>query len=226
MLADFYNHSESPDQVVANDRWGVDEHGCYHGDYYTPERKVVETRYRKKWETCDSLDPYSWGYRARTKEKEYMTVSKIIAYLADIVSKNGNFLLNIGPMADGTIPDVQRERLLGVGQWLKVNSEAIFNTRPWDIAEGFTSEGISVRFTQNRDNLYALLLGTPHSHQVTIKGIRLNNNDTVIHLLGHKGALKWKQEGYKCIDLTIFLPGNLPESPAHAFKITPQPHEV
>ena len=67
------------------------------------------------WETCDALDPTSWGYNRRTPDEQYMTTNELVDYLADIVSKGGNLLINIGPKADGTIPEVMQDRLLGIG---------------------------------------------------------------------------------------------------------------
>ena len=222
VLAYFYNHSEQPDQVVANDRWGVGEGGRFHGDYYTPERQRLEAIREEKWETCDALDPHSWGYNARLKDKEYMTVDDAVHCLVDIVSKNGNFLLNVGPMADGTIPQGQQERLLGLGQWLEVNGEAIFDTRPWVTAEGSTDEGMSLRFTQDDDSVYALVLGTPKGNSVAIEGLEAEEGSAV-HLLGHPSPLTWKQKGR---NLTVMLPDELPESPSQALKITPKPRKV
>ena len=75
-----------------------------------------------------------------------LSAEALVKMFVDIVSKNGNLLLNIGPMADGTIPNLQMERLKGLGAWLAVNGEGIFGTRPWQISEGTTREVISLRF--------------------------------------------------------------------------------
>jgi alpha-L-fucosidase len=70
--------------------------------------------------------------------------------LVDIVSKNGNLLLDVGPEADGTIPSVQMDRLETLGAWLAQNGEGIYGSRPWKRAEGETAEGLKVRFTAMR----------------------------------------------------------------------------
>ena len=220
VLAYFYNHSEQPEEVVANDRWGIGEDGRFHGDYYTPEREKLEAIREEKWEECDSLDPHSWGYNARCADKDYMTVHDAVHYLVDVVSKNGNLLLNIGPMADGTIPQIQQDRLLGVGRWLEVNGEAIYDTRPWVAAEGSTREGLSLRFTQKGDSLYAHVLGTPDRRQMTAQALCAEEGST-IQLLGHPNALTWRQEGR---DLVVVLPDGLAESPCQVLRVTPQPH--
>jgi alpha-L-fucosidase len=213
ILAYFYNHSDDPDQVVANDRWGVDEHGQHHGDYYTPERQVVETIREEKWETCDSLDPNSWGYNARLKEEEYMTVKEAVSYLVDIVSKNGNLLLNIGPKADGTIPEVMKQRLLGIGRWLDVNGEAIYGTDYWHtFGEG------NVRFTRRGDNiLYAIALDWP-GEKLVIESLNDLQESKIkaVKMLGVDKELKWSldKEG-----LSINTPNRGACENAYTFKI-------
>jgi len=211
VLAYFYNHSPEPDQVLANDRWGVDKDGKHHGDYYTPERKGIEDIRHEKWETCDSLDPTSWGYNCRLKDEDYMSADKAVSFLVDIVSKNGNLLLNIGPKADGTIPQVMQERLLEIGQWLRINGEAIYATRPWKV---YGED--NVRFTAKDKALYAICLEWPEE---TLKLKSLADvMDTVkgVVLLGSQEKIEWScgQEG-----LVVKTPSKKPCRYAYAFKI-------
>jgi len=143
----------------------------------------------------------------------------------DVVSKNGNLLLNVGPMADGTIPELQRERLLGLGKWLSVNGESIFGTRPWVTAEGRTVESRDrgepndVRFTQCGDSLYAVLIETPSVLEVELDGL-LAEEGTTVTLLGQEEPFDWEQWDEA---LTVMLPAKLSGAPAYAFRITPRP---
>jgi alpha-L-fucosidase len=134
----------------------------------------------------------------------------------DIVSKNGNLLLNIGPQPNGKIPDLQKKVLLELGEWLNSNGEAIFETRPWRFAEGITQEGLQVRFTHKNEILYAIILGKPQNDIIVIKNIGVNNVLNV-ELLGYKGKIEWdlKEE-----DLLISFPKKIIDSSAVSFKIS------
>ena len=115
-----------------------------------------------KWEECRGLGR-SFGYNRAEGEAETIAPDELIYLLVDIVSKNGNLLLDVGPEADGTIPPVQMTRLQALGAWLDLNGDAIYGTHHWKPAVGQTSEGIQVRFTQKDSTVYATLLGQPGS---------------------------------------------------------------
>jgi alpha-L-fucosidase len=148
-----------------------------------------------------------------------LSVDELVHTLVDVVSKNGNLLLDVGPADDGSISKLQLERLHGLGDWLAVNGEAIFGTRPWIRAEGHSSDGIAVRFTSKPDALYAVLLGRPQSPRVVISSLKLAPT-AHIELLGIDDELTWEQEGP---DVRIVLPHESAGAHAWVFKITPKP---
>ncbi|OQV20299.1 Alpha-L-fucosidase [Hypsibius exemplaris] len=130
-LAWLYNDSPVKNTVLVNDRWG-NGMACNHGGYYTCQDKynpgVLQP---KKWENCMTLDDQSWGYRRNIREIDVLPMADLIGMLAATVSCGGNFLLNIGPSGDGTIPAIFQERLRQLGQWMDINGEAIYKTVPW-----------------------------------------------------------------------------------------------
>lgn len=192
-----------------------------HFDFETPEYTSFSEIRTKKWESCRGIGA-SFGYNQIEGPEQYQTVEGLVRLLVDIVSKNGNLLLNIGPTAEGKIPELQRERLLGLGEWLRVNGEAIFDTRPWRTAESTTDGGIPVRFTQQGDALYATLLDMPSGRQIEIAGLRAAPA-TTIHLLGASTPCAWSQSER---GLSVHLPEKFAQSPAYAFKITPLPEAL
>lgn len=189
-----------------------------HCDYVTPEYRVFEDISRKKWEACRGLGT-SFGYNRNEPDGDLLTTEELIHSFVDIVSKNGNLLINVGPKADGTIPDVQRERLEGLGAWLAVNGEAIYDTRPWVTAEGKTTARKSIRFTQKENALFAIILDSTMTAEISIESLQCAP-EAKIYLLGHENPLEWRQDGTQ---VRVTLPGSLPDSPARAFKIVPQP---
>jgi alpha-L-fucosidase len=187
-----------------------------HADFRTPEYASFRQIARTKWETCRGIG-YSFCYNRAETDAHMIDPTALVHMFADIVSKNGNLLLNVGPMADGTIPEIQRSRLRALGAWLKINGEAIFDTRPWLRAEGATGDGTQVRFTRRGETLYAILLGTPPGEQIKLNGLSAPAG-AAVNLLGRAGALAWAQEEGA---LAVTLPERLPDAPAHALRIAP-----
>lgn len=219
LIAYYLNHAKDPAKVTINDRCGSD---CRHkhGDFWTPEYKKKFTLVKHKWELCRGIGT-SFGYNRIEGEKDYMSTGSLIKLLVDVVSKNGNLLLDIGPMADGTIPEIQVRRLRGIGDWLKVNNEAIYGASPWVTAEETTLEGINVRFTRKESNLYVMLLEKPEE-KITLKLLQVQRGAT-IKVLGSDKKLKWEQ---KENNLIIELPSELPGAQVYTLKITPEPWKL
>jgi alpha-L-fucosidase len=206
IMAEYYN--AIPDGVI-DDRFGVQ-----HSDFKSPEYQTLDKISPTKWEECRGIGR-SFGYNRAEGEAETIAPDELIYLLVDIVSKNGNLLLDVGPEADGTIPAVQMQRLQALGAWLKQNGEAIYGTHPWTRAEGETAEGIRVRFTQTNSAIYATLLGKPKTGVVTVKSLSPQAG-TQIFLLGSPRPLSWSQQGG---DIRITLPETLPGGHAYVLKI-------
>jgi alpha-L-fucosidase len=158
------------------------------------------------WQTDTSISNKSWGY---VQNDTFKSPEFIVGQLVDIVSKNGNLLLNVGPRSDGTIPDEVQRVLLDVGAWLKVNGEAIYGTRPWKVyGEGPTKVAAGsfhdtdiqrytpedFRFTEKNGNLYAIELRWPTKHEAVIRSLTpptLASEERIqsIQLLGSEAKL-------------------------------------
>jgi alpha-L-fucosidase len=175
------------------------------------ERGLLEDIDPYFWQTDTSISKNSWGY---IKDHDYKTADWIICDLVDIVSKNGALLLNIGPKPDGTIPEQEEEILLEIGQWLLVNGEAIYGTKPWKVyGEGPTKvipgsfadtrrskfTGRDIRFTVKGNDLYGIVLGRSEKDEIIIQSLsptlRLFNRDiTGVKVLGVNENVQWVRD--------------------------------
>ena len=187
------------------------------------------------WQTDTSISDASWGY---IEHDTFKTPAFLVDQLVDIVSKNGNLLLNFGPRSDGTIPDEVRATLLEMGAWLKVNGEAIYATTPWKtFGEGptqvqagsfhdtdtkpYTAEDF--RFTAKGSTVYAIGMACPKDGKATIRSLGWAHEGSAlsiatIELLGSRGKVTWTQ-GANALDVT--LPSDAACKYAYALKVTP-----
>jgi alpha-L-fucosidase len=184
------------------------------------------------WQTDTSVSNRSWGY---IQNDTFKSPEFIVHQLVDIVSKNGNLLLNLGPRSDGTIPDEVQQVLRDVGGWLKVNGEAIYGTRVWrvygegptKVVEGafhdtdtrpYTAEDF--RFTAKGDMLYAIELAWPTKGEAVIhelaNGMAGTKNVQSIELLGYDTKLQFHQDSD---GLHIQVPEHAQGKYACAFRI-------
>ncbi len=213
-----YYYNKIPTGII-NDRWSVPWN-----DFTTHEYESLNELVSYKWEATRGLG-FSFGVNNLEGPEHTMTIQELVHFLIDIVSKNGNLLLNIGPNADGTLPAIQLERLQQLGDWMEINGEAIYGTRPWTRPDGQTSEEIAIRYTYKNGYVFASLLGTPSGSKVTLLSL-VAEEGSAIELLGLDQSLTWTTDGNH---LVIDIPTPLPESVAHVFKIKPaakQVHEI
>ena len=224
-LADYYNHGLAAGKGVVTT---VKSYSPYlPGATVDYEKGRVKDLVEKPWLTDDTVAP-GWFHSSRPGEKD---ADDVIDILADIVSKNGCLLLNVGPTSDGVIPEAEKEILRTVGQWLKTNGEAIYGTRPWTMAaEGptvikeskgflkkldYTAEDIRYTASKDRKKLYAIVLARPGG-EVVLNGAQ-GSNVVNIDLLGYEGDIEWRKAGGQ---LRIKFPEGAPQQHAYAFRIS------
>lgn len=165
-----YNESSVKDFIVPNDRWGKETRGKLGGNFTTEyglidvyqgvERRIEDVELDRPFEECRGIGR-SFGINKEEQCEDYLSAKELLETLCSLVSKGGNFLLNIGPDADGTIPVIMEERLLQMGDWLRVNGEAIYGTR---IYTKKLQDG--VYYTKKGDAVYAIINRFPFGSQV------------------------------------------------------------
>jgi alpha-L-fucosidase len=184
------------------------------------------------WQTDTSVSNKSWGY---IKDDTFKSPEFVVHQLIDIVSKNGNLLLNIGPRSDGTIPDEVQKVLLDVGAWLDINGDAIYGTRPWrtygegptKVAAGafhdtdtakYTAEDF--RFTSKGDDVYAIGLAWPTSREAVIHSLAKTVGTEPVQsvaMLGGDAKLRFEQ---RADGVHVQLPAEAPAKYAYVLRLT------
>jgi alpha-L-fucosidase len=158
-------------------------------NYRTPEQEVPEEALDYPWETCMTMGD-QWSYKPGDN---YKSAHQLVQFLVRIVSRGGNFLLNIGPGPDGDFDPIAYDRLKEIGNWMKINSEAIYGTKP---VKPYQENKIA--FTQKGNSVYAIYLPDSEEKtlpaQVLISSLQPEKNSKV-YLLGHEKPLSWEKFG-------------------------------
>ena len=187
------------------------------------------------WLTDDTISRGSWCY---TEDLQIKSTAEVLHVLIDIVSKNGQLLLNISPKADGTIPDNQKQVLLGIGKWLQDYGEAVYETRPFvDFGEGPTrlekgghfvrmNGGYTpqdIRYTRKGETVYAIILGWPGENEQVVMAIFGKDNKakdvvvTDVSMFGTDEKIKWQRQD---TGLIVTTPAKKIDAMAIVFKLS------
>jgi alpha-L-fucosidase len=169
------------------------------GDFSTPEQKIPDTGMPgQDWETCMTMNG-TWGYKSF--DDKWKSPETLIHNLVDIASKGGNYLLNVGPTSEGLIPGPSVERLKQIGQWMKVNGEAVYGTQaspfeklPWG------------RCTQKAGRLYLHVFDWPSDGKLLVPGLRNQPKSASLLATGKKLTAASTPEG-----LVLSLPKDAPD---------------
>ncbi|CAB3234545.1 unnamed protein product [Arctia plantaginis] len=210
LLAWLYNDSPVKDEIVVNDRWGINIPG-HHGDFYNYADRFNPGKLLKhKWENAFTVDKKSWGYRRTMKLNEILTTDQLLNQVVSTVSCGGNALINVGPTPEGTISNIFQERLLTLGSWLSINGEAIYGSSPWHSQNDTLNEDVwytcvkeqynsvhptaTPRRTDKIKAIYAIMLKWPALSILKVKDVTslLHSGTYKVEMLGNKGDyLDW-----------------------------------
>lgn len=213
---DLYNHIKSLNpSIIINNRIdvgrqgyaGFDKEGDFCGDFGTPEQEIPRGGLKGVyWETCMTMNG-SWGYS--TVDKAWKSTRELISQLVDSASKGGNYLLNVGPDADGVIQEESVVRLEGIAEWMKTNSQAIYGTKAY-----FSKLPSNARITEKDNNYYIALLKKKRS--IVEFDIKEGEKIAAISTLGDWAELTYSETDSK---VTVFLPKNLDYNSIPVIKV-------
>ncbi|MEO8413955.1 MAG: alpha-L-fucosidase [Ginsengibacter sp.] len=242
-LSWLYNESVVKDKVVTYDRWGSGIR-FKHGAVYTPEYQPDLDVEGHAWEESRGMG-YSYGYNRDEDAWDYNSSQSLVLQLIDKASRGGNFLLDIGPDEHGKIPPIMEERLLQIGDWLKINGEAIYGTERWktvaqwsegrrdytsksgdmllkitiDPDPGYAVKEIFYTYNATSNDLYAIFPKYPGNKKLQLKDMQLPAGKKML-FLSTREELQWKQVGANIeIELPEFNPDKIKNTAAYAIKI-------
>ena len=229
-------------KIIVNNRIG--KRKKEDGDYGTPEQRIPPAGLDYDWETCMTHNG-TWGYKSY--DHNWKSATNLVRKLVDIASKGGNFLLNVGPTAEGIIPEGSVQEIRQAGQWLRINGEAVYGTRLWnphakydpnaeavafgpgpeerpvteaDAMENAAAEKTGIRYTLKGNTLYAIFFNWPSGGTVTFKELasgRTAKEIGKVELLGSTEEIKWTRGKD---GLTVHLPATQPCKHAFVLRIS------
>ena len=238
-----YNESPVKNKVIVNDRWGAGLR-FKHGGIYTPEYQPDLDFEDHAWEESRGMG-YSYGYNREEDAWDYNSTQSLVLQLIDKVSRGGNFLLDIGPDEHGKIPPIMQERLLQMGDWLKINGEAIYNTTRWRVHSqwsegnreykdrsgdmllkitinpdpGYAVKEIFYTYNAATNALYGIFPKYPDNRKLVLKDVMLPAG-TGISFLSTQQKLQWKQVDNNVeVILPEYNPNTIKAPYAYAIKI-------
>ena len=225
---EMYNFVRSlkPDIIINNrvdkGRRGMmgmnEEDKNYAGDFGTPEQEILEGTSTFDWEACMTMND-TWGYKSY--DNNWKSASVLIYNLVDIAAKGGNYLLNVGPTAEGLIPEPSVERLREMGDWMDVNADVIYNSGSLEDYK----EGDHLYYVTNNDGtvVYAVATAWPGETLTFSKVTPADGSE--IRLLGHDEPLEWvlDEDGKTVVQIPAALqdPANRPCKYAWTFRVEP-----
>ncbi len=229
---ELYQHLRSikPDLIINNrvgkgrqGMQGMNKDRSYAGDFGTPEQEILHGASDLDWESCMTMND-TWGFKKN--DHNWKSAEMLIHNLVDIIAKGGNYLLNVGPTAEGLIPQPSIERLAEMGEWIRVNEEAVYQTKRFE----HYKEGEEIRYimSANEEDVYAVALEWP-GDKLTLRYAEPTEG-SAITLLGYEGDLEWTYSPQKGLIINlpdgIQDPENRPCNYAWVFKMQASPAGV
>lgn len=175
----------------------------YMGDFGTPEQEILDTKTSLDWESCMTMND-TWGYKK--DDDNWKSAGKLVHNLIDVTVKGGNYLLNVGPTAEGLIPKESISRLNCIGHWMSTNNEAIYKTEKMS---GSYHQGDDIMFSKKKgENIYYAYIMSRPKRKIILYNLKPKEGSQIA-LLGARIPINWEWENHQLI---IHFPKELCDS--------------